>query len=111
MPEAVAEVLGISVDQLMEELRDGKSLAEIAEAQRVEDFQAKLLTQVRAQLDELVADGTLTQEQADGMFEQIEENIDSIVSGEGGFGGFGGPWHGPPSEEEAESTEASGVTA
>lgn len=123
MPEAAAEVLGISVDQLMEELRDGKSLDEVAEEQHgmtVDEFTDALLSQVKAQLDGLVAEGKLTQEQADGMFEQIEENIDSIVSGEGGLGGFGGPpqgpgdlgpWHGPPSEEEAESTEASGVTA
>ena len=120
--EAAAEVLGMPQDELMEQLRDGNSLAEVAEAKEmsVEDFKAALLDQVKAQLDELVAEGDLTQEQADEIFQNINENIDSIVNAErglGGFGGprrgpggFGGPWHGPLGEEP-EATESSEVTA
>jgi hypothetical protein len=91
----------------MEQLRDGTSLAEVAEAKgmSVEDFKTAFLDQVQAQLDELVAEDDLTQEQADGIFQRTEENIDDIVSGEGclgdfggmrgGPGGFGGMRHGP----------------
>ncbi len=123
LPEAAAETLGITEDQLMEELRGGQSLAEIAEAQgmSVDDLEAGLLAQVKAQLDSKVADGTLTQVQADEMFERIEGTIGDIANAEGclgGFGGhgpgpgrFGGPWSGPPSDEPSESTEAAATAA
>ena len=107
--DAAAEVLGMTQADLTEQLQDGNSLAEVAEAQgmSVEDFKAALLDQVQAQLGELVADGNLTQEQADDIFQRTEENIDSILSGEGrphrrpgGFGGLG-QWM----PEGAESSE------
>ena len=76
----------------------------------VEDFKAALLDQVQVQLGELVADGDFTQEQADDIFQRTEENIDSILSGEGrqhrgpgGFGGFG--------QRMPEGVESSEVTA
>ena len=122
--EAAAQVLDITRDELGPQLRDGNSLAEVAGAQgmSVEDFQAALLTQIRAELDDLVADGTLTQEHADRVFQAAEENIDRIVNGElgpRGLGGrrhgpgrFGGPcWYGPPSDEAPDSTESTGATA
>jgi polyhydroxyalkanoate synthesis regulator phasin len=110
LPDAAAQALGITQDELMIELKDGKSLAEVAEAKgmSVDDFKAALLTQVKAQLDSLVADGTLTQEQADRVMQNIEDNTDSIVNAQGGFGGCGGPgrgagglghWQGPPPDD------------
>ncbi|MCH7836425.1 MAG: hypothetical protein IH864_06110, partial [Chloroflexi bacterium] len=101
------------------ELREGNSLADVAAAQGigVDGFKAQLLAEVQADIDAKVADGTITQEQADRLSEGLEERIDNIVNaqpGEGGFGGprhrhggFGGPWHAPLDEAE----EASGVTA
>jgi polyhydroxyalkanoate synthesis regulator phasin len=121
--EAAVEVLDTTRDELSQQLRDGNSLAEVAEAQGMsaEDFQAALLLEVKAQLDDLVAEGKLTQEHADLIFQAAEENIDSIVSGQLGPRGpggrrlapcgFGGWWFGAPADEPAESTEASGVTA
>jgi polyhydroxyalkanoate synthesis regulator phasin len=117
--EAAAQVLDMSQEELKDELKDGNSLAEIVEAQgmTVDDFKAELLNQLQALLDSDVADGTLTQEQADRLSEGLEKRIDNIVNaqpGEGGFGGprhrhggFGGPWHVPLGEAE----EASEVTA
>ena len=125
--DAAAEVLDMTRADLMEQLQDGTSLAEVATEvveppMSVEDFKAALLDQIRAQLDELVVEGDLTQTQADDIFQRTEENIDSIVSGEGcrggfggprrGPGGFGGPWFGLPfSDDGSESTETSDVTA
>jgi hypothetical protein len=90
--DAAAEALGMTQDDLMEQLRDGASLAEVAEAQGkdIEAFKTALLDQVKAQLDELVAENDLTQDQADDIFQRAEENIDDIVSGEGCPGGIGG---------------------
>ncbi len=117
--EAAAQVLGMSQEELKDELKDGNSLAEIVEAQdmTVDDFKAELLVEVQADIDAKVADGTITQEQADRLSEGLEERIDNIVNaqpGEGGFGGprhrhggFGGPWQAPLDEAE----ETSEVTA
>ncbi len=116
---AAADVLEMEKDDLVVELREGNSLADVAAAQGidVDSFKAQLLAEVQTDIDAKVADGTITQEQADQLSEGLEERIDNIVNaqpGEGGFGGpghrhggFGGPWHAPLDEAE----EASGVTA
>ena len=110
--EAAAQVLSMSQEELKDELKDGSSLAEVVEAQgmTVDDFKAELLIQLQALLDSDVADGTLTQEQADNIFGCAEEKIDSILSGEGrphgrpgGFGGLG--------QSVPEGAESSEVTA
>lgn len=93
-----AEVLGIEVDALREELHAGNSLADVATAQGVdiEQFKADLLAAIASDLDEKVADGSITQEQADRILEKITESIDRIVEkvpGEGAQDGarsFGG---------------------
>lgn len=104
--EAAAEVLGVTQEELKDELKDGSSLAE-AQGMTVDDFKAELLNQLQALLDSDVADGTLTQEQADKIFGCAEEKIDSILSGEGRshgrLGGFGGLGQSVP--EGAESSE------
>ena len=117
--DAAADVLEMEKDDLVAELREGNSLADVAAAQGigVDGFKAQLLAEVQADIDAKVADGTITQEQADRLSEGLEERIDNIVNaqpGEGGFGGpryrhggFGGPWHAPLDETE----EASEVTA
>lgn len=90
---AAATVLDMPREDLLQQLQDGSSLGEVAEAQgmSVDDFKAALLEQVNTQLDEKVADEDLTQEQADNLYSRLEENIDDIVSGTAGDG----PCHGP----------------
>ena len=96
--ENSAEVLGLEVDALKDELRAGNSLADVATAQGadIEQFKADVLTGVAADLDEKVADESITQEQADMILEKITESIDRIVEkvpGEGSEDGarsFGG---------------------
>ncbi len=72
--EAAAQVLDMPKDELVEELKDDNSLAKVAEAQgmSVEEFEAALLEQVNVQLDEKVADGTITQEHADRIYQGID---------------------------------------
>jgi polyhydroxyalkanoate synthesis regulator phasin len=118
--EAAAAVLDMEAEDLLDEVRDGKTLAEVAEAQGMsaDKFTQALLSEVKTQLDALVADGKLTEEQANAILERTEENIDAIVNAEPGpggprrgLGGFGGSWSGPSPEEAPESTGASDVTA
>jgi hypothetical protein len=100
--EAAAEVLGISEEQLIEGLRDGQSLAQIAEAQgrSVDEFRSALLENVTADLQARLDAGEITQEQFDDKVSQLEANIDEIINAEGGlrFHRF----RGEPGEEEAE---------
>jgi hypothetical protein len=106
--ETAADVLGMDVDELHEQLRDGSSLADIAEAQGMDldAFKAGMLDGIKAKLDEKVADGTLTQEVADNMYERFSENIDDIVENFPPEGPFGGPGHfGPGSFRDGGPTD------
>jgi polyhydroxyalkanoate synthesis regulator phasin len=120
--EAAATVLGLEPEELLSELKDGKTLAEVADGQGmpVGEFTAAMLAQVQQELDALVAEGTLTQEQADAIYDRVEENIDRIVNASPGPPGFGPPGHGPggfggpclgPAGEEPDTAAPSEVTA
>ncbi len=95
--DAAAEALDMTVDELRSALSDGSTLAEVAEAQGV-DRQALIDALVAAgqeRLDQAVADGKLTQAEADERAADLEarvtERIDSTLPA-GGFGGRG-PGH------------------
>jgi anion-transporting ArsA/GET3 family ATPase len=71
MLQAVAKSLNLAVEDLQSKLASGQTLVQIAEAQRVkaEDLPA-LLEKARSDaLEAAVADGALTQAQADWMAE------------------------------------------
>jgi len=87
--EAAATVLGMEPEELLDQLKDGKTPAEVAEAQgmTVDEFKTALLAQVQQELDALVAEEKLTEEQAETMYGGIEENIDRIVNAQPGPSG------------------------
>jgi hypothetical protein len=83
--EAAAGAIGITEDELRTALRDGSTLADVAEANGV-DPQAvidALVAELRTRLDERVADGDLTQEEADEKLasgtERITERMTSTL--------------------------------
>lgn len=79
--DAAAEALGIDLGELMTQLRDGATIAEIAEAAGI-DLQGvtdAMLAEAKTHLDERVASGDLTQEQADARLAELSEKIDDIV--------------------------------
>lgn len=96
MSEEVAKVLNLTATELMAQLREGKSLAVIAAAQNVEISKVKdvLRAQFKTGLDQKVASGDLTQEQADGKLAQFELRIDDKVNRVGPQGGPGGKGNG-----------------
>ena len=83
---AAADVLQMDRAEIVSALRSGQSLAEIAQSKgmSVEDFKAALIQSVKGKLDATVADGTITQEQADRAYTVIQGKIDEIVQFEGG---------------------------
>ena len=95
----VAEALGLEPDAFFDALRDGQTLAEIAEAQGVDldTVYDAMFAEAEAHMAEQVEAGTITQEQADEHLSWMRENIASMpmfagggfgpcMGGEGGFG-------------------------
>ncbi len=90
--ETVAEAIGIDVAVLRDALGDGQTIAEIAadKASSAEKVIEALVTEMNANLDQAVADGKLTTEQADGIRADAPDRIAAMVNGEfEGHFGFG----------------------
>jgi hypothetical protein len=103
---AAADYLGLSVADLRERLRDGQSLADVAQAENksVDGLEQAMLDAVEKKLDEAVEDGDLTQPQADRILEHIQSHIDDIVNGNVENWRFkrfrGPPGEAPPADAE-----------
>lgn len=96
---AAAEFLGLEEAELRERLREGQSLADVAEAENksVDGLEQAILADAKADLDAAVEDERLTREQADRIYERLHAAIDRIVTntfddrrGRHFFGGPGG---------------------
>jgi hypothetical protein len=85
MISAFAGAIGLTVDEVNTRITEGETLKEIAIAQGTTDAQlTELITQVRQDaLDQAVADGVITQTQADLMLERMNQ-----YSGQGFGPGF-----------------------
>lgn len=90
MVEAFADKLNVSVDEINERLASGEHVVDIALEQglTVEEFRA-LMLDVRAQaVDQALADGVITQEQADWMKTRGAGVYGARGGMRGGFGGY-----------------------
>ncbi|MDY7104014.1 MAG: hypothetical protein S0880_22755 [Actinomycetota bacterium] len=98
--DAVAEVLGMEPDELGDALRDGQTLAELAEAAGVDAAAVvdAIVTAAGERIDDLVEDGRLTAEEAAEKEAEVAERAEAIVAGEyeGPFGRGFGPGRGGP---------------
>jgi lipoate-protein ligase A len=94
--EEVAAVLNLTTTELATQLREGKSLAAIAEAQDVDINKVKevLTAEFKAHLDEEVAEGKHTQEEADAKLAKFESRLDDMVNTARPQGGKKGHGHG-----------------
>jgi polyhydroxyalkanoate synthesis regulator phasin len=125
--EEAADTIGIEVDDLLDAVRDGQTIAEVAEGEGVDPQTVidAIVAQARERLDEAVADGRIDQEDADEHLADLDERITEFVNE--GFaalpvpdGGFfrervkewgpwhhGGPWHERSIDEDDESPDTS----
>ena len=105
--DAASTYLGLTESELHEELEDGRTLAEIAEAEgkSVDGLVDAMVAAAEERIDDAVADGRLTEERASDLKQDLEERITDLVNAEPGerrfevrpgFGsGFGpGDFHG-----------------
>ena len=81
--DGLAKALGTTQDKLHEQLRDGKSLSDIAKAEGKSPaaVKASLKAATKAKLDKAVKAEDLTQKQADAMLERFDEHFDAFASG------------------------------
>jgi len=103
--EAMAEAIGIDVEDLRTALQDGQTPAEVAEENGVsrDDLAAAIVDDINAHLDQAVEDGRLTEDEADERRADVEDHANSIVDGERPEGLRPGPGGPPPGEEDTEA--------
>jgi hypothetical protein len=96
--KAAAGYLGLSIDELRQQLESGKSLADVAtaEGKSVDGLKQAILDAARSALDESVAAGDLTSDDEQQILVQLRAQLDDIVNGTNGFaikihGAPGGP--------------------
>lgn len=78
---AAAETLDMTPRELIGELRDCQSLAQVAEAQGMDpdDLKTGILDDAEKHLGQAAARGRITEERADQVLQKLTENIDQIV--------------------------------
>jgi hypothetical protein len=108
---AAAGAIGIEADELISEVADGATIAEVAGEHGVEVSAVvdAIVASLQERLDAAVENGWITQEEAEERAADLEDQATAIVNGEAGP--FGGPWghrpFGPGDEAGATTTEAS----
>jgi hypothetical protein len=113
--QAAAQALNMTTDELINALRSGKTLEELAteagvELQDVQDaIQAAHATSMRERIQQALDAGTITQEHADWLLEGLEKGF---IDGPGGFGPGGhrgtGPGLKPDQAPTVQPTQQSG---
>lgn len=101
--ETGAEVLGMEVEDLKTALQDGQTIAEIA-GDNVGTVTDALVAEANERIDQAVADGRLTADEAAEKKAGVAEKVEARVNGEAdsrGFGPRGGPF-GPDADTDAE---------
>lgn len=96
----IAEILGLEASEIREALRNGSSIAELAEAQGIDsaDIVDAIVARAEERLDTAVENGRIDDTQAAEMLTRAAERAEDLVNGEIEFGGrrghhrgFGGP--------------------
>ena len=102
--ERLAEVLDLGRDDLVDRLRDGESLAEIAETQGVDpdELVDVLIAERVERIDDAVADGDLDPDEADERKAALEEMATAHVDGEHPAGPHGRWRPGDPDDGPAD---------
>jgi predicted DNA-binding protein YlxM (UPF0122 family) len=83
--DSIASLLGIDQQELLAQLKAGKSIAEIAEAQgKTEQEVIDAIVQIRQQsIDQFVQSGKLTQEKADQIKAELPDQVKQFVEMQG----------------------------
>ena len=98
--QAAASYLGLSVPQLFDQLRGGKSLAQIAGSQHksTSGLENAIVSAERTRLDKERAAGAITSAQEQQILSRLQTHVKDLINHTGGFHlhRFGGRPPGPP---------------
>ena len=85
----IAEILGLEGSEIREALRNGSSIAELAEAQGIDsaDVVDAIVARAEERLDTAVENGRIDDTQAAEMLTRTAERAEDLVNGEIEFGG------------------------
>ena len=80
--EAAAKYLGLERKALCDQLHDGKTLAQVAEAQgkSVDGLKQAIVDDAKSHLDKAVADGRITADQEQQRLDDLNSHLDVIVN-------------------------------
>jgi ribosomal protein S20 len=96
--DAAAKALGVSTDELRQQLRDGKTIAQVAEDRNVDKEKVidAMVEDAEQHLDQAVQDGKLTADQANERKANLKDRITALVDNGPQRGRDGGPGPGGP---------------
>ena len=79
---SAADAIGVSAGNLRNELKDGKSIADVAAEHNVslDTVKSKITSDVKARLDKAVANGKITQAREDQMMQRLANNLETILN-------------------------------
>lgn len=79
---SAAEAVGISVEELRDELQSGKSIADVAAEHDVslDTVKSQIMSDVAAKLDQAVAGGRITQTREDEILQRLTQNLDAMLN-------------------------------
>ena len=114
MHDDLEVLLGLSHQEIHDQMMAGKSLVEMAAAKGVSKDQLikTIVDGRRAALDQAVKAGQITQEQAATMLQNLQKNVEAMVTAQGmngmmgGSGGMMGGCHG----QDGQPSQSSGQT-
>jgi hypothetical protein len=77
-----ASALNMTPAELANELRSGKTIANVAKEKNIDLTQVKtsVLSDLKSKLDQVVQNGKLAQTQADRIYNQLDANFDAFVN-------------------------------
>lgn len=80
--QVVAETLGLTPEEIREAIASGQTLADLAEANgsSAEELVDAILAEIKEHLDEKVAAGDMTQEEADEKLAKAQERVTEFVN-------------------------------
>ncbi len=106
MLDAAARTLTITSDELVAQLRSGQTLAQLVQAHGTTEqaVTSAALAAARTQLDQAVANGTVTQAQADAIYAQLQQRGSQLLN-------RGGHRHGDRGRPDAPATPQAPATA
>ena len=77
--QSAADALNMTPEELRAELKSGKSIADVA-GDNIDAVKTQITADATAKLDAAVANGKLTQAQADKALQKLTDNLDKIVN-------------------------------